>query len=220
MRDSAARGLPVPTDGRRRACRALFVRGKMPPEPDLAGAVVERYTMPIEALGIREDELLRVLTCIMEHRALPTGAEAMGGSLLKAGLARLVAGRPKLTSAGIARVQSLQLRVESDRDAARIRGERIEAVAGRAPYSFQIRDIGDREHDLLAVLLMVDAGQALPEEAAPLLQRLQAEGLVGIGDDGPVLTSAGIGRCQSLQRRVLSDTEAKRERDRRGQDEG
>ena len=89
----------------------------------------ERYAIDVVAAGQQQIDLLECLIRIDRGDALDGRAAGLGDRLLEAGLADEIDGVLRLTPAGIERCRSLQYRMASDRDAARILAARGIALA-------------------------------------------------------------------------------------------
>lgn len=89
----------------------------------------ERYAIDVVAADQQQIDLLECLIRIDRGEALDERAEALKGRLVEAGLADEIDGTLQLTPAGIERCRSLQYRMASDREAARILGKRGVALA-------------------------------------------------------------------------------------------
>ena len=89
----------------------------------------ERYAIDVVAADQQQIDLLECLIRIDRGEALDGRAKALKGRLVEAGLADETDGVLRLTPAGIERCRSLQHRIASDREAARILAERGVALA-------------------------------------------------------------------------------------------
>lgn len=87
-----------------------------------------RYSMPIRGMGSQSADLLECLLRIDREEPLDERSEGLMERLLAGGLLERRNGRLVLTSAGIERCRSLQLRASSDKEAVKI-------LRGRAPES-------------------------------------------------------------------------------------
>ena len=92
----------------------------------------ERYSIAVEAADQQQIDLLECLVRIDRGEPLDRRASGLKNRLVKGGLVDEVDGMLRLTSAGIERCRSLQFRVASDREAAKVRTER-DAENGLAP---------------------------------------------------------------------------------------
>lgn len=68
---------------------------------------------------------------------------------------------------------------------------------------------------LLEVLHRIDQRIPLLSEESDIRKRLVESGLVADDEDAPILTSAGIELCKSLQHRVAADAQAAKIREQR-----
>ncbi len=84
----------------------------------------ERYSIAVVAASQQQIDLLECLVRIDRGEPLDCRASALKDRLVESGLVDEVEGTLRLTSAGIERCRSLQFRVSSDREAARVRTER------------------------------------------------------------------------------------------------
>ena len=84
----------------------------------------ERYSIDVVAAGQQQIDLLECLLRIDRGEALDDRAGALRGRLVEAGLVDETNGVLRLTPAGIERCRSLQYRIASDREAARILADR------------------------------------------------------------------------------------------------
>ena len=89
----------------------------------------ERYSIDVVAADQQQIDLLECLIRIDRGEALDGRASALRGRLVEAGLVDETNGVLRLTPAGIERCRSLQHRIASDREAARILADRGIAMA-------------------------------------------------------------------------------------------
>ena len=89
----------------------------------------ERYAIDVVAADQQQIDLLECLIRIDRGEALDGRASALRGRLVEAGLVDETNGVLRLTPAGIERCRSLQHRIASDREAARILADRGIAMA-------------------------------------------------------------------------------------------
>ena len=81
-------------------------------------------------------------------------------------------------------------------------------MASGERFGIEIGDMQQPEYDLLACLVRIRQGEPVDARADALVKRLVEAGLVDCNAATRALTSAGIGRCQSLQHRQAGDAEA------------
>ena len=81
-------------------------------------------------------------------------------------------------------------------------------MASGERFGIEIGDMQLSEQDLLECLVRISQGEPLDARADALVKRLEQAGLVDCNAATRALTSAGIGRCQSLQHRQAGDAEA------------
>jgi hypothetical protein len=89
----------------------------------------ERYSIDMAAIGQQQIDLLECLVRIDRGEALDGRASALRDRMIEAGLVDVVDGALRLTTAGIERCRSLQHRLASDREAARVLAERGIAIS-------------------------------------------------------------------------------------------
>lgn len=88
-----------------------------------------RYSIDVVAADQQQVDLLECLLRIDRGEPLDGRAAGLGGRLVEAGLADETNGDLRLTPAGIERCRSLQHRMASDREAAKVLAERGIALA-------------------------------------------------------------------------------------------
>jgi hypothetical protein len=96
----------------------------------------KRYSIEVVAADQQQLDLLECLMRIDRGEALDGRAAALRARLVEAGLVDDVDGTLRLTPAGIERCRSLQYRMASDREAARVLADRgIALVVGEPAES-------------------------------------------------------------------------------------